>query len=250
MPPIQRPASNLTTGVPVGPGRFSIPEVSPDRATLKLEVGDRQADTAWNGDGLHLSAEARLRSAQAGQESIERLRLQGGAEGLIAKVDLVRDGEVKPRFRGVSLKDGYFKGQVDEARDYLKEHPAAATGAVIGAVAVGHLIAKETGDDLKVDTGKIKLYQNGGLTASVVGEVAITGDSSILRAQGAKAVVGYEDRQYGNFNLEAGYDRDDRTRIEARWQKTYQNGVEAHARAFYEEKNSNAGVFVGLSYRF
>lgn len=250
MPPIQRSAASLATGTPAGPGRFSIPASTPDGATMKYELGDRQADDAWNGDGLFLSAEARLRNASRQQDSLERLRLEAGVEGVVAKVDLVRNGEAKPHFAGVSLKDGYFKGQVREAGEYLKAHPAAAAGTVVGAVAIAHVIARETGDDIKVDTGKIKLYQNGALTASVVGEVAITGDSSIIRGQGAKAVLGYKDRQYGDFSLEAGYDRDDRTRVEARWSKTFDSGVQANARAFYEGRTGNTGVYAGLSYRF
>lgn len=252
MPPIQqRPTSNtLTTGVAAGPGRFSVPESSPGGATLKYELGDRQADREFNGDGLYLSAEARLRSAGRGQDSLERLRVTTGVEGVAAKIDLVRDGEAKPHFAGLSLKDGYFKGQVNDARDYLKENPAAAVGAAVGAVAIAHVIAKETGDDIKIDTGKVKLYENGGLTASVVGEIAITGKSSIIRGQGAKAVVGYTDYQYGNFSVEAGYDRDERIRAQANWSKTFDSGLEARAGAFYEQRSHNAGVSVGLSYRF
>jgi hypothetical protein len=227
-----------------------VSSASADAVTINYDLGDTSPDRAWNGDGLHLSAEARLRSADRSAESLERLRVRAGFEGLEAKIDLVRNGEAKPHFAGVSLKDGYFKGQVKEAGEYLKDHPAAAVGVAAGAIVAAHEIAKRTGDDIKVDTGKIKLYQQGGLTASVVGEVAITGDKDWVRAQGARLNLGYTDSQMGDLSLEAGYDRDSRTKVEAKWAKTYSSGLEANARVFYEEKNRNTGVQVGLSYRF
>lgn len=247
MPVTNRPVPPLKTGVPYGPGKLSMPEADASSVTLKYELGDRAADRAWNYDGLNLSAEAKLRDGRT--EALERVRVNVGVEGLNAKIDLVRDGEMKPRV-GLSLRDGYFKGQVRDAGEYLKDNPLAATGAVVGAIALGHVIAKETGDDIKFDTGKIRLYQNGGFTAHAVGELAITGDKEILKAQGAKVRMGYSDSQYGEMSLEAGYDRDDRTKVTAAWSKTLDSGMALTANAFYEEKSKNAGVSVGLNYRW
>ena len=245
-----RPPLDLKGGVPAGPGRFSVPESSASGATMKYVVGQEQADRVFNGDGLHLSAEAKLRNnAHSQDEALERLQVRAGVEGVIAKVDVVRNGELNPRV-GLSLRDGYFKQQVREGGEYLKDHPAAAVGAVAGAVVVGHLIAKETGDDIKVDTGKIKLYRDGGLTASVVGEVAITGEKSMVRGQGAKLRVDYNTPEVGNLSVEAGYDRDSHTRVQANWSKTFDSGMQMNANAFYEDKTRNAGVFVGLSYKW
>lgn len=248
MPVTNRPVQTPPPGAPGGPGKITTTRNSVDSATITYELGDRNGDRAWNYDGLNLSAEAKLRMGDA--ENLERVRLSAGVEGLNAKIDLVRDGELKPRFAGLSLRDGYFKGQVRDAGEYLKDHPVAATGAVVGAVAVAHVIAKETGDPIKVDTGKVRLYQNGGFTAHAVGEIAITGDKDILRAQGAKVRLGYTDADYGAMSLEAGYDRDDRTKVTAQWSKTTDAGVAMYANAFYEERHKNAGVSVGLSYRW
>lgn len=250
MPVSNRPQPNLTTGVPYGPGKLSVPEVTPTGATMKYVLGSETADRELNWDGLHLSAEARLRhEARRQEETIEQLQLRAGVEGVIAKVDVVRNGEVDPRVR-LSLRDGYFKQQVREGGEYLKDHPAAAIGAVAGTIVVGHLIAKETGDDIKIDTGKIKLYQDGGFTASVVGELAITGEKSMVRAQGAKLRLGYDTPEVGNLSVEAGYDRKDHARVSANWSKTLDSGMHVSANAFYEDKTRNAGVSVGLNYRF
>lgn len=248
MPVTNRPVSPPTTGLPPGPGKLTTTRTSAESATITYELGDRNGDREWNYDGLNLSAEARLRTGDA--ENLERVRVSAGVEGLNAKIDLVRDGELKPRFAGLSLRDGYFKGQVRDAGDYLKENPVAAAGAVVGVIAVGHAVAKATGDDLKIDTGKVRLYKDGDFTAHAVGEIAITGDKDILRAQGAKVVLGYNTSEYGNMSLEAGYDRDDRTKVSAKWSKTTDSGVAMYANAFYEERNKNAGVSVGLSYKW
>jgi hypothetical protein len=248
MPVTNRPVSNLPTGAPTGPGKLTTTRTSPDTATITYELGDRNGDREWNYDGLNVSAEAKLRMGE--RENLERIRVSAGVEGLNAKIDLVRDGELKPHFAGLSLRDGYFKGQVRDAGEYLKEHPLAATGAVVGVVAVAHVIAKETGDPIKVDTGKVRLYQNGGFSAHAVGEIAITGDKDILRAQGAKLRMGYTDADYGTMSLEAGYDRDDRTKVTAQWSKTTDAGVAMYANASYEQRSKNASVNVGLSYRW
>jgi hypothetical protein len=248
--PVTNHAANLTTGIPYGPGKLSVPDASPSGMTMKYELGSATADRTWNGDGLYLSAEARTRADAHGDADMEHVRVRAGMEGLHAKIGLVKNGEVKPRFEGLSLKDGAFKGEVNDARDYLKAHPVAGVAAVTGAVALAHVVAKETGDPIKVDTGKVKLYSEGGFTASVVGEVAITGKKDILRAQGGKLRLGYNDRSIGDVSLEAGYDRDDRTRVSANWSRTLDNGMNLNANAFYEEKTKSAGVFFGMSYKW
>lgn len=244
-----RPSLSLQTGIPYGPGKLSVPEVSQAGTTVLYEMGDRTADRAWNGDGLNLSVEARVRAAMNGDAQLDRVQVKAGVEGLAAKINVVENGRGKVNFDGVSLSDGFFKGQVDDARDYLKENKVAAVGAAIGTLVVAHEVAKSAGP-IKVDTGNIDVYKNGGFTAAVVGEVAITGDKNWIRGQGAKAKLNYHNDASGDWSLEAGYDRDSRTRVQGNWNKTFDNGVSMHANAFYEEKTKNAGVFVGVGYRF
>lgn len=244
-----RPNLSLQTGIPYGPGKLSVPDANEAGTTVRYELGDRTADRAFNGDGLNLSVEARVRAATNGDAELERVQLKGGVEGLAAKINVVENGRGKLNFNGLSLSDGFFKGKVDDARDYLKENPAAAVGAVVGTVVVAHEAAKVAGP-IKVDTGNINVYKRDGFTAAVVGEVAITGDKNWIRAQGAKAKLNYHDDASGDWSLEAGYDRDSRTRVQGNWNKTFDNGVNVHANAFYEEKTKNAGVFVGVGYRF
>ncbi|MFN3432636.1 MAG: hypothetical protein ACK46X_22150, partial [Candidatus Sericytochromatia bacterium] len=165
-----RPAQNPPSGLPVGPGKLAVTQPDANRATMTYTIGDNTADRTWNGDGLHLSAEAQVRAGQHGDAEMERLRLRAGIEGIEAKIGLVQDGVARPRFEGLSLKDGALKQNVRDAGEYLKDHPAAAVGVAVGAVVIAHEVAKATGDDIKVDTGKIRVYQKDGLTASVVGE--------------------------------------------------------------------------------
>ncbi|MNS32055.1 hypothetical protein D3C72_641260 [compost metagenome] len=244
------PIRPTQTPPPGGPGKWAVTQTDPNRATMTYTLGDNQPDRTWNGDGLHLSAEAQVRAGQHGEAEMERLRVRAGIEGIEAKIGLVKDGVAKPRFEGLSLKDGALKQNVRDAGEYLKDHPAAAAGVLVGTVVIAHEVAKATGDDIKVDTGKIKLYQQDGFTASVVGEVAITGDSAWIRGQGAKLRMGYQTPDVGDLSVEAGYDRDARTKVTANWSKTYDSGLRATAGAFYEERNKNYGVNVGLSYRF
>jgi hypothetical protein len=74
--------------------------------------------------------------------------------------------------------------------------------------------------------------------------------SSIIRAEGAKARLKYNDGETGDFSLEAGYDRSDKVRVEANWNKTLNSGMALTAGAYYESRNHDAGVHAGLSYRF
>lgn len=114
---------------------------------------------------------------------------------------------------------------------------------------IANAIAKKSGP-IKLDTGHVTVYENGPLTASVVGELAITGTSSVIRAEGAKARLKYNDGETGDFSLEAGYDRSDKVRVEANWSKRLDSGMALNAGAYYESRNHDAGVRVGLNYRF
>ena len=72
----------------------------------------------------------------------------------------------------------------------------------------------------------------------------------IRAAEGARARLKYNDGETGDFSLEAGYDRSDKVRVEANWSKTLDSGMSLNAGAYYESRNHDAGVRVGLGYRF
>lgn len=231
------------------PGRSGLPALPGQRTHVLYELGDRKADRAWNRDGLSLSVEARLSSSAQPGTSSGRVRMRAGLEGLEAKIGLVRDGEPKLRFEGLSLKEGFFRGQLSDAGDYLKERPVLAAGAVVGAFAAAQAVASKSGP-IKVDTGRIKFYDHGALTAAVVGEVAITGDKHLVSPRGASLRVGYRDASAGNFSMEAGYDREVHTQVRARWHKQLAENMNVEASAYYDERPRNAGVNFSLVGRF
>lgn len=241
------PPSRLPSGVPYGPGKLSVPELNAERMTARYELGDRQADRAWNGDGLTLSAEAKLRNGQ--REALESVNLYAGVEGLEARFRVVDNGRGELDFRGLRLRDGYFKGKLEEGRDWLAERPVAAGAAVAGAIALTHVVAQHEGP-IEVDTGKIKLYQENGLTASVTGVVQFTGDSRVVRPHGAKAKLEYQTPDFGKLSLEAEIEKGRGTRAEARWEKQYSPDLHVNARVYHDAGTNDTGAFVGLSYRW
>lgn len=245
--PINRSTATMQQGVALGPGKLSVPELTGDRLTARYDMGEKKADAALNGDGLHLSAEAKLRAHGRGQESLERLRLNVGAEGVIAKIRLAKDGEADLGFDGLSLKDGYFKDRLEAGKDWLEDRPVAAGAAVVGVLAAGHAVAKAHGP-IGFDTGGIELYEKHGFSAEVEGDLELTGDSRFIRPTGAKGRLAYESRSVGRMALEAGYDVDKGPRAGASWAKRFDNGVEAHASASWNRQETQA--FVGVSYRW
>lgn len=245
--PINRSTANVQTGVPLGPGKFSIPEATPEAATARYELGERKADAALNGDGLHLSAEARVRAGHAGPEALERVRLRVGVEGVEAKIRLAKDGRGDLAFDGLSLKDGYVKDRLEAGKDWLEDRPVAAGAAVVGVLAVGHEVAKRQGP-IRFDTGDIEIYEKGGFSAEVEGELELTGDSRFIRPSGVKGRLAYESDSVGKMALEATYDLDKHARATATWSKRFDNGVEAYANASWDRGETRA--FVGMSYRW